>query len=199
MSINTQASTRTAEIAVPVLVPGSLPLRLLVALVGSGLLWLSAKIQVPFWPVPMTFQTATVMLLGIALGWRLALGTVFLYLAEGAAGLPVFAGTPQNGLGLAYMAGPTGGYLLGFAAAACVSGWATLRSGSVLVMAAGLLLATMTVYVFGGSWLSLFVGPVRAFEFGVLPFLLGDALKLLLVLAIWQAGSRGLDRWKAST
>jgi biotin transport system substrate-specific component len=90
---------------------------------GSLLLTLSAKINVPFYPVPMTMQTFAVILIGAAFGWRLGTATVLFYLAQGAMGLPVFAGTPEKGIGLAYMAGPTGGYLLGFAARAFVTGW----------------------------------------------------------------------------
>src|SRR5690606_39847996 len=85
-----------------------------IAVLGTLLLTASAKIQVPFWPVPMTMQTFMVLFLGAALGPRLGALTVLLYLTQGAAGLPVFAGTPEKGLGIAYIAGPTGGSLLGF-------------------------------------------------------------------------------------
>src|SRR5688500_17191052 len=73
------------------------------ALAGSLLLWASAKVQVPFYPVPITMQTAVVFLLGIACGPRLAVATVAFYIFEGALGLPVFAGTPERGIGLPYM------------------------------------------------------------------------------------------------
>ena len=92
------------------------------AVLGSLALWLSAKIQVPFYPVSMTMQTFVVLAVGMAFGWRLGATTVLLYLVEGAAGLPVFAGTPEKGIGLAYMAGPTGGYLVGFVLAAAAVG-----------------------------------------------------------------------------
>ena len=95
----------------------------LLALAGTGLLWASAKVQVPFYPVPMTFQTAVVLLIGIAYGARLGAATMLLYLAEGAIGLPVFAGTPARGIGLAYMMGPTGGYLVSYVLAAALVGW----------------------------------------------------------------------------
>ena len=81
---------------------------------ANALLILSAKIQVPFWPVPMTMQTLVVVALGLGMGLRLGTAAMLLYLVEGAIGLPVFAGTPERGIGLAYMAGPTGGYLAGF-------------------------------------------------------------------------------------
>ena len=83
----------------------------ILAIVGTVLLTLSAKIQVPFYPVPMTMQTFMVLTLGMAYGWRLGGATLALYLAEGAIGLPVFAGTPEKGIGLVYMMGGTGGYL----------------------------------------------------------------------------------------
>jgi biotin transport system substrate-specific component len=101
----------------------SLLQQVLLAIAGSLLLWVSAKVQVPFWPVPMTMQTFVVLGLGAAFGWRLGMATVALYLLEGAMGLPVFAGTPEKGIGLAYMAGPTGGYLAGFVVAAGITGW----------------------------------------------------------------------------
>ena len=105
---------------------GALRLMLL-AVAGSLLLWASAKINVPFWPVPMTMQTFVVLGLGAAFGWRLGMATVALYLLEGAFGLPVFAGTPEKGIALAYMTGPTGGYLAGFVLAAGVTGWLAER------------------------------------------------------------------------
>ena len=86
------------------------------AVAGSLLMWASAKVQVPFYPVPMTMQTAVAFLIGIAYGPRLGVATILLYLAQGAVGMPVFAGTPEKGIGLPYMLGPTGGYLIGFVA-----------------------------------------------------------------------------------
>ena len=91
-------------------------------LLGVCLLTLSAKIQVPFWPVPMTMQTLVVLIIGMAYGTRLGAGTVLAYLLVGAAGFPVFAGTPERGIGLAYMMGPTGGFLMGFVVAAWITG-----------------------------------------------------------------------------
>ena len=92
------------------------------AVAGSIALWVSAKVQIPFLPVPMTLQTLVVLIIGMAYGWRLGAATVALYLAQGAVGLPVFAGTPEKGIGLAYMIGPTGGYLVGFLLAAMAVG-----------------------------------------------------------------------------
>ena len=85
-----------------------------VALIGSILLAISSKIKIPFYPVPMTMQTFVVLLIGITLGWKLAVATISLYLFEGIIGLPVFSGTPEKGVGLVYFVGPTMGYLIGF-------------------------------------------------------------------------------------
>ena len=160
----------------------------LLALFGSLLLWASAKVQVPFYPVPMTFQTAVVLLIGLAYGPRLAAATLLLYLAEGAIGLPVFAGTPERGIGLAYMVGPTGGYLLGFLAAAVIAGWTAERSRHWLTTVLGLLAAMVAIHLLGAVWLATLIGPAKAVSLGVLPFLLGDAVKLALVAAAAEAG-----------
>ncbi|MCB1835617.1 MAG: biotin transporter BioY, partial [Geminicoccaceae bacterium] len=113
------------------------------AVLGSLALWVSAKVQIPFYPVPMTMQTFAVLVIGMAFGWRLGAATVLLYLAEGALGLPVFAGTPERGIGLAYMAGPTGGFLAGFVVAAALvgmlahRGWDRRLSTTLVAMVLG--------------------------------------------------------------
>ncbi len=157
------------------------------ALIGSAVLWASAKIQVPFYPVPMTLQTLAVLGLGMAYGWRLAFATLLLYLAQGAFGLPVFAGTPEKGIGLAYIMGPTGGYLLGFLLAATLCGWLAERGWdrNVATTALAMLLGNIVIYVPGLLWLGALVGwdkPVLAW--GLTPFLLGDATKLVLAALI---------------
>lgn len=167
-----------------------------IALVGSLLLTLSAKTQIPFYPVPMTMQTFVIMVLGMALGPRLGAVTVMLYLGQGALGLPVFAGTPEKGLGLAYMAGPTGGYLLGFVAGAWLCGalaergWD--RSWLKSVAAAGL--GHTAVFLFGFAWLALLVGAEKAFAVGVAPFWAATLLKTALAIAVlppaWAAMHR---------
>ncbi len=158
------------------------------AVIGSLLLTLSAKIQVPFYPVPMTLQTAVAFLLGIAYGWRLGAATVILYLAQGAAGLPVFAGTPQLGIGLVYMVGPTGGYLVGFAVAAVITGLPIFRGRGMIVTGLSVAIATAAIYLLGAGWLATLIGPAKAITAGVKPFLLGDLFKLLLVTALTEAG-----------
>ncbi len=161
---------------------------LLLVLAGSGLLAISAKLQVPFWPVPMTMQTFAVLLIGMTFGWRLGAATVVLYLAEGAAGLPVFAG----GGGIAYLAGPTAGYLLGFVIAAALVGrlaelgWDRRVSTTAMAM----LLGNLAIYGLGLLWLGTVVGYGKVFAVGMLPFLPGDALKLALAAAVLPAAWR---------
>jgi len=159
----------------------------LLAIVGTALLWLSAKIQVPFWPVPMTMQTFVVLTLGMALGWRLAGATLLLYLAEGTIGLPVFAGTPEKGIGLAYMLGGTGGYLIGFLIAAVVCGYLAERGWDrrVLTTVSAMLIGNVLIYVPGLLWLGAVFGwdkPIL--EWGLTPFILGDVTKLALAAIV---------------
>ncbi|KJS20380.1 MAG: hypothetical protein VR78_01680 [Hoeflea sp. BRH_c9] len=169
----------------------------LLAVVGTALLWASTKVQIPFYPVPMTMQTFVVLFLGFALGSRLGAATVLLYLAEGALGLPVFAGTPEKGLGLAYMAGPTGGFLAGFVVAAYVAGWFAERGFDrrlVTVLIAALA-GSAAIYGLGLSWLGVLMGwdkPVLAF--GLYPFLPAEALKLALLAAVLPLARRGLSK-----
>jgi biotin transport system substrate-specific component len=165
---------------------------------GSLALTLSAKLQVPFYAVPMTMQSLVVLLIGLAFGWRLGTATVLLYLGEGLAGLPVFAGTPEKGIGLAYMMGPTGGYLLGFIVAAALLGWLAERGWdrSLWRTALALSLGHAVLFAPGIAWLALFVGWTKAIAFGLTPFLWGSlvktALGVALVPAAWATfGRRG--------
>ena len=153
------------------------------AVLGSLLIAVSSKIQVPYYPVPMTMQTFVILTLGMAYGWRLAGATVLLYLAEGAAGLPVFAGTPEKGIGLAYMMGGTGGYLIGFLLAVGVCGWLGERGWdrNPFTTAIAMLLGNATIYVPGLIWLGVLYGwdkPIL--EWGLMPFIPGDLTKLAL-------------------
>lgn len=175
------------------------PLRLaILALAGTMLLTLSAKIQVPFWPVPMTMQTFVVLAIGMAYGWRLGGATLLLYMAEGAMGLPVFAGTPEKGIGIAYMMGGTGGYLVGFVLAAMVTGWLAERgmdrrpTTTALAMLAG----NVAIYVPGVLWLASLIGFEKAVQFGLTPFLASDAVKLLLAAAIMPLAWKAIRRWR---
>ena len=149
---------------------------------GSILLALSAHIKVPFYPVPVTMQTMLVLMIGMAFGPRLGFATIMAYLAQGAMGLPVFAG----GAGLAYMAGPTGGYLFGFAVAAIVTGllaengWGKSVGSTALAMVIG----NIVIYAFGVTYLSSIVGGFdKAIQFGLAPFIYGDMLKIVIATA----------------
>jgi biotin transport system substrate-specific component len=159
-------------------------------LAGTALLTLSAKVQVPFWPVPMTMQTLVVLVMGASYGWRLGGATVLLYLAEGAVGLPVFAGTPERGLGLAYMAGPTGGFLVGFLAAAMVTGYLAERGWDrplwrvIALMALG----HVVIFAFGIAWLATLVGWGQAWTLGAMPFVWATVLKTALAAALLKGG-----------
>jgi biotin transport system substrate-specific component len=166
----------------------------LLAVLGSALLTLSAKIQVPFYPVPMTMQTLVVLLIGMAFGARLGVATVALYLAEGAVGLPVFAGTPEKGIGLAYMMGPTGGYLLGFVLAAAIAGWIVERRRDAAGLALAVVAGSIAIYAPGVLWLAGLVGFAKALEFGVVPFLWGDLLKAGLAFALAVGGAAMVRR-----
>lgn len=163
-------------------------LAVIAVLAGNALLIASAKTQVPFWPVPMTMQPLVAVLIGLAMGSRLGALTVGAYLLEGALGLPVFAGTPERGIGLAYLAGPTGGYLVGFLAAAWLAGlWVDRGRASTLAgRAAAMLCGFFVIYALGFAWLATIIGPARAVTVGILPFLLGDAVKLALGLALTE-------------
>lgn len=175
------------------------------AVLGTLVLWASAKISVPFWPVPMTLQTGAVVLLAATYGWRLGVATVLLYLAEGALGLPIFQGTPQQGIGLAYMLGPTGGYLVGFAIAAAVVGWLAERGAarSVFALFGAMVLGDILVFALGFVWLAWFavlssggngIGMAAAFTGGVAPFVVGDLVKLALAACLVAGSARLLKR-----
>jgi biotin transport system substrate-specific component len=167
------------------------------ALGGSLLLAVSAKVQVPFYPVPLTLQTLVVLLLGAALGARLAAASVALYLIEGLAGLPVFAGAAAGPL---YMAGPTGGFLVGFLAAAALTGFAADRlwDRSWIRLLVSLSLGHAVVFAFGFLWLAQFIGAEKAFAAGVAPFALATMVKTLLAVALVGTGRRAFQRTRGA-
>jgi biotin transport system substrate-specific component len=164
----------------------------LLALVGSAVMTLSARISIPFYPVPVTMQSFAVLLLGAAFGMRLGAATMVLYLAEGALGLPVFAGTPMHGVGVAYMMGPTGGFLVGFVLAAAIVGYFAERGAhrSVPQMLGAMTLGHVVLFATGYAWLAQLMGPQAAFAAGVTPFILGTVVKTLLaalvVPSVWN-------------
>jgi len=157
-----------------------------VILAGVALITLCAKIRIPFWPVPMTLHTLAVMAIALATGPRLATATFVGYLLAGAAGLPVFAGTPERGIGLAYMVGPTGGYLIGYLAASRLTG--ALAEGRATLGRIGAMLAGLAVtYAVGLPWLGLYI-PVRdIIPLGFTPFILGDLVNIAIVAALAAA------------
>lgn len=171
----------------------------LLAVAGSIALWISAKVQIPFFPVPMTLQTLVVLIIGMAYGWRLGGATIALYLAQGAAGLPVFAGTPEKGVGLAYMMGTTGGFLLGFVLAAVAVGYLAERGWdrNIFTTAGAMLIGNALIYVPGLFWLASIIGWDKSIEFGIKPFLLADLFKLVLAALfmplIWNVVKRMTD------
>lgn len=165
---------------------------LALAFAGSLLMTLSAKVQIPFWPVPMTMQTFVVLVLGMAYGWKLGAATMLMYLAEGAMGFPVFAGTPERGIGLAYMTGPTGGYLVGFVAAAAACGWLAERGwdrsvGKVII---AMLLGHALILGMGAAWLATLMGWEKALQVGLMPFwaatLFKTALAVMVLPVAWR-------------
>ena len=157
------------------------------AFAGSLLIALSSKVQIPFYPVPMTMQTFVILGLSMALGWRLAGATLALYLLEGTLGLPVFAGSPEKGIGLAYMMGSTGGYLLGFLVAAVTCGWLGEKGWdrNVFKTAAAMFIGNALIYIPGILWLGLIFGWDKPIiEWGLTPFILGDITKIALATAL---------------
>tara|TARA_Y100001970_G_C14222145_1_gene853334 strand:- start:121 stop:681 length:561 start_codon:yes stop_codon:yes gene_type:complete len=154
---------------------------IVIAILGSLLLTISAKIKIPFYPVPMTMQTFVVLLLGIALGPKIGLLTVCLYLFEGIFGLPVFAGTPEKGIGLVYFTGPTMGYLIGFLVAVYLAGFFKYDKGIINTFLK-LLFSVSFIYILGLVWLGLLIGWEKPiFKLGAEPFLLAELFKILLL------------------
>ena len=153
---------------------------LFIALVGTVLLAISAKIKIPFYPVPMTMQTLIVLIIGVGFGWKLGVATITLYLFEGIIGLPVFSGTPEKGVGLVYFTGPTMGYLIGFLIATFFAGKFNYNN-NLIHNFLKLTFATSFIYILGMLWLGNLIGwdkPI--FELGAKPFLLAELLKILL-------------------
>ena len=154
---------------------------ILISILGTLLLTISAKIKIPFYPVPMTMQTFVVLFLGIALGPKIGLLTVSLYLFEGIFGLPVFAGTPEKGIGLIYFTGPTMGYLIGFLVAAYIAGSFKYNKGTINTFLK-LILSVSFIYILGIIWLGTLIGWEKPiFKLGVQPFLLAELFKLTLL------------------
>jgi len=165
------------------LVSKRLVLFTVLAVGGTVALTVSAKIQVPFYPIPMTLQSMVVLLIGAAFGARLAGATLALYLAEGLSGLPVLAGL---GAGPSYMVGPTGGYLAGFLVAAGLVGWLVERGWdrSLPRLLGAMTLGHMLIFALGFSWLAVSIGSEKAWLLGVMPFVWSTLVKTVLASAL---------------
>ena len=148
---------------------------------GTVLLTISAKIKIPFYPVPMTMQTFVVLFLGISFGYKIGVATILLYLFEGLLGLPVFSNSPEKGIGIAYFTGPTMGYLIGFMFACFLAGYFKYNSNYFLTFIK-LTISTSIIYVLGVLWLGNLIGwdkPIL--HLGVYPFLFAELFKLMLL------------------
>ncbi len=154
---------------------------LLTIFLGSVLLAISAKIKIPFYPVPMTMQTFMVLFLGIGFGYKIAIATVGLYLIEGILGLPVFSNSPEKGVGLVYFTGPTMGYLIGFLFATFFAGYLNFKKG-ILFIFLKLIFSVSFIYLFGLFWLGIIIGWDKPIiKLGALPFLYAEIFKILIL------------------
>ena len=172
------------------------------ALIGTILLAISSKIKIPFYPVPMTMQTLVVLSIGIILGWKLGLVTIILYLFEGLIGLPVFAGTPEKGIGVAYFTGPTMGYLLGFIPAVFFAGFFKLNVKynlfyKIIYNFVFLTISVSFIYIFGLIWLLNFVPLDKLWILGALPFLPAELFKILILTLCISLFSRSILSWRS--
>ena len=157
---------------------------LLAIVLGSVALTISAKIKIPFYPVPMTMQTFMVLFLGISLGYKTGIASVALYLFEGIMGLPVFSNSPEKGVGLIYFTGPTMGYLIGFLTASYLASKINTNDNFLLVFLK-LIIATSTIYILGLLWLGTLIGWEKPiFSLGAKPFLLAEFFKIMLLALI---------------
>ena len=157
---------------------------LLAVILGSIALTISAKIKIPFYPVPMTMQTFVVLFLGVSLGYKIGLASVGLYLLEGIAGLPVFSNSPEKGIGIVYFTGPTMGYLIGFLTACYLASKINTKDNLINILIK-LVIATSTIYILGLIWLGTLIGwdkPI--FTLGAKPFLLAELFKVIILALI---------------
>ena len=169
---------------------------LLTSIIGSFLLAISSKVQIPLTPVPVTLQTLVLLVMSMFLGWRGAVGATSLYLFQGAIGLPVFA----QGGGFVILFGPTGGYLFGFLIASLIVGYLAEKGWdkSVVLTFTSLTIGTLIIYLFGVIWLSYLKDLNTALVFGLLPFITPDFLKICLgtclVSAGWEISEKFINR-----
>ena len=153
----------------------------LLIFLGTVALTISAKIKIPFYPVPMTMQTFVVLFLGMAFGYKIGFATVGIYLLEGIIGIPVFSNSPEKGVGIVYFTGPTMGYLIGFLFAVFFAGYLNLKN-NIFIIFGKLIFSVSIIYLFGVLWLGILIGwdkPIL--ELGVMPFLLAELFKVCLL------------------
>ncbi len=156
----------------------------IIVFLGTVLLTISAKVKIPFYPVPMTMQTFVVILLGMSLGYKLGLATIILYIFEGIIGIPVFSNSPEKGVGIIYFTGPTMGYLLGFIVAVYISGKLNF-SKNYFSNFIKIIFSVLPIYILGLVWLGILIGwdkPI--FELGAKPFLLAELFKVFILVIV---------------
>jgi len=182
------------DLALPQKGAARLGAQIFLAVLGTLLLTVSAKTKVVLGPVDLSLQTLAVLLIAASFGFRLGVATLLLYMAQGAMGWPVFQSTPEKGIGIAYMLGSTGGYLAGFVVMAAIVGWAADHGWdrNPLKLAGAMLAAEIVMMAMGFAWLAVLIGPEKSWQFGVVPFVAGDLVKVALaaalVPAIWSLG-----------
>ena len=172
------------------------------ALIGTIILAISSKIKIPFYPVPMTMQTLVVLSVGVILGWKLGLVTIMLYLFEGLIGLPVFAGTPEKGIGIAYFTGPTMGYLLGFIPAVFFAGFFKVNEKynlfyKIIFNFIFLTISVSLIYIFGLIWLYNFVPLDKLWTLGALPFLPAELFKISILTLCISLFGKSILSWRS--
>ena len=170
----------------------------LVILLSSTLLAISAKLKIPFYPVPMTMQTFVVLLIGVCFGWKLGGTIITFYLLEGIIGLPVFSGTPEKGSGIIYFVGPTMGYLLGFVFAAILCGIFRLNK-NVISNFLKLIASVSIIYLLGITWLGILIGWDKPIiNLGVTPFIFAELFKislLAIIVTLYHDKISTLKKW----
>ncbi len=168
----------------------------LLAVSGTLLLTLAAKTKVVLGPVDLYLGNLAALAIAASYGLRLGLATFLLYLAEGAMGFPVFQSTPEKGIGIAYMMGTTGGYLVGMILATALVGWAADRGfdRNPFKLFSAMLVGVALILAFGFAWLATLIGTEQAWQFGVVPFVLADVIKAALaaslIPAVWALFAR---------
>ena len=172
------------------------------ALIGTIILAISSKIKIPFYPVPMTMQTLVVLSVGVILGWKLGLVTIMLYLFEGLIGLPVFAGTPEKGIGITYFTGPTMGYLLGFIPAVFFAGFFKVNEKynlfyKIIFNFIFLTISVSFIYIFGLIWLYNFVPLDKLWILGALPFLPAELFKISILTLCISLFGKSILSWRS--